>query len=283
MKPILITGASGILGRAIVSALKKADLPVRQALRKPAPPTAAGVERVRFDYGEPATFGPDIEGAGGLLLMAPPLDPDAPAKLGPLVECAKTAGVSRIVFISAFGVNYHEQAPLRVVEHLVMDSGIPWTVVRPNFFMENFSAGSLSGTIRSRNGIFLAAGEGKTSFISAEDIAAVVAAAFSGTLAGRELDLTGPEALDHGEVAAIITAHAGRPIAYHALTEEQMIAGAREAGMPEPAIGYLAVLYRVVRGGYAAGVTADVEKVLRRQPVAFRDFARRNAAAWSAR
>ncbi len=105
--------------------------------------------------------------------MAPPLEANAPALLGPVVTAAKLAGVRHIVLISAFGVNHNEQAPMRIVEHLVIDSGLPYTILRPNFFMENFSAGFLASSIRKQHAIYLAAGDGKTSFISVEDIAAV--------------------------------------------------------------------------------------------------------------
>jgi uncharacterized protein YbjT (DUF2867 family) len=216
----------------------------------------------------------------GLLLMSPSLDSEASEKLAPVIACAKSLGVQHIVFISAFGVNYAEQAPLRIVEHLVMDSGVPYTILRPNFFMENFSEGFLAGGIKGQNGIFLAAGDGKTSFISVRDIAASVVAAFRTPLAGREFDLTGPEALNHAEIAKIIGEVSGRPVAYHALTEEQMIAGARSIGMPEAAVVYLGVLYGVVRAGYAAGVTFDVETVTGRKPIRFRSFAELAAPAW---
>jgi uncharacterized protein YbjT (DUF2867 family) len=276
---ILVTGASGVLGRTLVTAFAEAGLPARQAVRnlKKAKP---GVDSVRLDYSEPATIGPALTGIRGLLLMAPSLDPNAPAELGPVVARAKEAGVQHIVFISAFGVNHNEPAPLRVVEHLVMDSGLSYTILRPNFFMENFSEGFLSGSIKGQNGIFLAAGDGKTSFISVRDIAAAALAAFKTPLAGQELDLTGPEALDHSEAAKIISEVSGRPVAYHSLTEEQMVAGARAIGMPEPAIGYMTVLYGVVRAGYAAGVTPDFEKVMGRKPITFKNFAQTAAAAW---
>jgi uncharacterized protein YbjT (DUF2867 family) len=278
-KPILVTGAAGVLGRAIVTAFSEAGLPLRQAVRNPKK-AKAGVDSIRLDYAEPATLGPALTGIGGLLLMAPPLDPNAPALLRPVVAHAKGAGVQHIVFISAFGVNHNEQAPLRIVEHIVMDAGVPHTILRPNFFMENFSEGFLAGGIKGQNGIFLAAGDGKTSFISVRDVAAAALAAFRTPLVGRELDLTGPEALDHSEAAKIISEASGRPVAYHCLTEEQMVAGARAIGMPEPAIGNLTVLYGVVRAGYAAGVTSDFENVTSRKPITFKNFAQRAAAAW---
>lgn len=278
-KPILVTGASGVLGRAIVSALSDAGLAVRQAVRNPEK-AKAGVDSVRLDYTEPATFASAMNGVSGLLLMAPPLDGDAPGKLGPVIAQAKKSGIDHIVLISAFGVNHNEQAPLRVMEHMVIDSGVPWTILRPNFFMENFSEGAVAGGIKGQNGIFVAAADGKTSFISVQDIADSVVAAFQTPLKGREFDLTGPEALDHTEVAKIIADVSGRPVAYHALTEEQMTSGARAAGLPEPAVGYLAVLYGVVRAGYAAGVTTDVETVTGRKATSFRTFAQRAVSAW---
>jgi len=277
-EPILITGASGVLGRSMVRAFTKANFPVRRGVRRP--PETPGTETVHFDYTKAETFGPALAGAHGLLLMAPPLDPGAPAKLKPVIELAKQAGISRIAFISAFGVNFNEQAPLRIVERQVMDSGIPFAILRPNFFMENFSEGFLSGTIKGQNGIFLAAGDGKTSFISAEDIAGVAVKFFSDFALKREIDLTGPEALDHAEVAGMIGEVSGRAISYHALTEDQMVAGVRSAGVPEPAIGYMKALYDVVRAGHAAGVTGDVELVLGRPPISFRKFAEQNASSW---
>jgi hypothetical protein len=84
--------------------------------------------------------------------------------LGPVVTAAKRAGVRHIVLISAFGVNHNEEAPLRIVEHLVIDSGVPYTILRPNFFMENFTDGFLKTSIREQNAIYLSAGNGKTRF-----------------------------------------------------------------------------------------------------------------------
>ncbi|HEY3439513.1 MAG TPA: SDR family oxidoreductase [Paludibaculum sp.] len=276
---ILITGATGVLGKSIVEAALKAGFTVRQGVRdlKKATPKA---EAVSLNYSDPATIAPAMAGVTGLVLMAPSLDANAPAELAPVIGAAKTTGVRHIVFISAFGVNYNEQAPLRVVEHLVMNSGVPYTILRPNFFMENFSEGFLSGSIKAQAAIFLAAGDGKTSFISVQDIAAAVVGALQAPLAGKEFDLTGPEALDHAEVARIIGEAAGRPVAYYSLTEEQMLSGARAQGMPEPAIAYLAVLYSVVRQGLAAGVTGDVEAITGRKPMTFAEFARTSAGAW---
>ena len=142
---ILVTGASGVLGRAIVGAALKAGFQVRQGVRNPAKADRAA-ESVRLDYTDATTIAPAVAGVSALLLIAPVLDPHAAAELSPVIAAARAAGVRHIVFISAFGVNHSEQSPLRVVEHLVMDSGIPYTILRPNFFMENFAEGFLAAS-----------------------------------------------------------------------------------------------------------------------------------------
>jgi len=277
---ILVTCATGVLGKKIVDAAIAAGLPVRQAVRNQTKANR-NVDSVRLDYADQATITPALTGVSVVVLMAPPLDPNAPAELGPVIAAAKAAKIQNIVLISAFGVNHNEQAPLRVVEHLVINSGVPFTILRPNFFMENFSEGFLASGVREQNAIYLAAGDGKTSFISAHDIVAIVVAALQQSLAGREFDLTGPAALDHAEVARIISQASGRSVVYHCLTEQQMLEGARAHGMPEPTVAYLGALYAIVRAGFAAGVSGDFERIAGRKPMTFEAFARSAAAAWS--
>ena len=273
MQKVLITGATGVLGKAIVKLAIEDGLAMRQGVRNPAKanPTA---EAVHFDYADRSTIAPALEGVAALVLMAPPLEANAPALLEPVITAAKGAGAKHIVLISALGVNHNEQAPMRIVEHLVIDSGLPYTILRPNFFMENFSAGFLASSIREQHAIYLAAGDGKTSFISVEDIAAAVTTALKQSLTGQEFDLTGPAALNHTEVAKIISEATGNTVVYHSLTEGQMLEAARSQGMPEPVVAYLGMLYSVVRAGFAAGVSDDFEALTGRKPIAFETFAR---------
>jgi uncharacterized protein YbjT (DUF2867 family) len=166
-----------------------------------------------------------------------------------------------------------------VVEKHLMASGVAYTLLRPNFFMENFTTGFLASMI-AQGGIFLAAGDAGTSFISVDDIAAVAAAAFDEALFGAELNLTGPTALDHHQVAKIISEASGRQIQYQALTEEAMLQGARDQGLPEAAVQYMGILYNAVRSGWMAAITGDVQRLIGRPPISFGDFARAHADAW---
>lgn len=269
---VLVTGATGTLGKAIAQAVRDSGYSVVQGVRDTAR-VHPQAEAVRLDYAEQSTIAPALESVSALVLMAPPLDGRAPELLKPVLAAAQSGGVKQVVFISAFGVNHNEQAPLRIVEHMVMESGLPYTILRPNFFMENFSEGPQASGIKRGNSIYLAAGDGKTSFISVKDIAAVVTLALKGSLTGTEIDLTGPEALDHFEVAAMISKASARTIEYHPLTEEQMLDGARSHGMPEPVVAYLGGLYSVVRAGYAASIAPVPSSLADYHPRTFQTFA----------
>jgi uncharacterized protein YbjT (DUF2867 family) len=280
MKNILVTGATGSLGRAMAAVLKAKGFAVRAAARNPAklalPP---GVTTVAFDYTNRASHAPALAGIEGLVLISPPLDPEAPAKVNPLIDAAKAAGVRHIVMVSAIGVDAVEGAPLRLVERHLMASGVPYTILRPNFFMENFSTGFLAPMVLG-GAIYLAAENAKTSFISVADIAAVAAVAFQEGLAGQEYTLTGPEALDHTAVTDLISQATGKTVVYHAIPEEAMLAGMRGAGMPESAVQYAGILYGATRAGYTAAVTPQVETLLKRKPISFAAFAKQSVPAW---
>ncbi len=278
---ILVTGATGNLGKDVVQALIRKDFRVKAASRHPENVASAeNVESVRMDYNAPATLDTALSDVKAVFLVAPPMDPEAPAKLSPVMAKAKAVGVEHIVFTSALGVDQNEQAPLRIVEKILMNSGVNYTILRPNFFMENFSTGFAAPTIKGQGGIFLAAGDGKTSFISTKDIAEVAATAFAEKLYEKEYNLTGPEPLDHTEVARIISNAIGKEITYHALPEDAMLQGARDMGMPEGAVQYLKVLYAAVRAGYTAVVTDAVENVTGRKPVTFAEFVNKNVGCW---
>ncbi|MDZ4186234.1 MAG: SDR family oxidoreductase [Desulfuromonadales bacterium] len=261
MKTILVTGASGNLGRAAVIALKNAGFTVRSASRHP-----EKVENsVLFDYTDHTTHEPAINGANGALLIAPPLDADAPEKVIPAIDACKFLDVRHIVFISALGVYADEKSPLRIIERHLMDCGVGYTILRPNFFAENFTSGFLAPMVASGR-ISVAAGDGKTSFISTGDIAAVITAAFIHGPHNRSYNLTGPAALDYHEVASILSQGLGKTVEYQPISEEEMVQGAIKDGLPASIAQYLALLYSGVRNGWFEIVTDDVQQVTGKAP-----------------
>jgi len=281
LQKVLVTGARGNLGGAVVRALAATGASVVAGGTAPEDMhMPQGVQTVKIDYTRHETVETALEGMDGLFLVAPPLDWEAPAKVQPVIDRAKAAGVRHVIFNSALGADQNEAAPLRVIETYLMASGLNYTILRPNFFMENFTSGFIAPMI-AQGGIYLAAGDARTSFISIEDIAAVAAAAFEKEHFGAQYNLTGPAALDHVQVAKIITEISGKNVQYQALSEADMLQGARDQGLPEGAIQYMAVLYDAVRKGWMAALTEDVQKVLGRPAISFGSFAQKNAAAWT--
>jgi uncharacterized protein YbjT (DUF2867 family) len=270
------------VGGAVVEALVNRGISVRAATRKTNKITWTDqVQPVTFDFGDPNLHKAALDGISGLFLIAPPLDIEAPAKLMPFIDKAGEMRVKHIVFLSALSADLKEQNPLGIIERYLKKSGLGYTILRPNFFMENFSTGYVAPMIMSGE-ISLPAGDGKTSFISVGDIAEVAATIFQEKEKhyGVEYNLTGPEALSYGQVAAIISTLSVIRMTYHPISEGEMIEGARANGMPESAIRYMAALYSMVRKGLMAAVTDDVKKVTGKDPIGFAEFARRNSMLW---
>ncbi len=283
MGTILVTGATGQLGSAVVDALVGRGINVRAATRQTRKiKWTERVQPVVFDYEDPGLHKAALDNVSGLFLIAPPLDRDAPAKLIPFIDKAKEKGVRHIVFTSALKMDLNEQNPLRIIEQHLLKPGLACTILRPNFFMENFSTGWLAPMIASGK-FFLAAGDRKTSFISVLDIAEVTATVFQEKRYGTEYNLTGPEALSYGEAAKIISDVCGRAVAYFPISETEMTQGAREQGMPESAIQYLLQLFAMVHKGLMAETTDTVRKVTGKAPISFKEFAKKNADIWKER
>jgi uncharacterized protein YbjT (DUF2867 family) len=279
MSNILVIGATGNVGSKTVYKLAEEGYSVKAATRNPA--GYAGhdnVEAVAFDYMDHSTFGPALEGVDVVSLIALPMDLDALNKLKPFIDLMTEKGIKHVVFISAFGVDQNKEAPLFKVEKAIKDAGLNFTILRPNFFMENFT-GFMAPQIKE-GAFYIAASKGKTSFIAAADIAEVAVSAIKNEDYNSEYNITGSESLDHYEVAEILSNELGKEVKYVDMPEETMLQGARDNGMPEDMVIYFGFLYQAVRNGWAAPVTEDVEKASGKKPVLFKDFVKENKATW---
>ena len=277
---VLVIGGTGKTGRALVRLLAERGVPVRAASRHPGADTD-GVRPVEFDWARPETYGAALEGAGGVYLIPPAGAVDPSAEVAPFLEAAVGAGVRRIVQLSAMGVEASEEIGLRKVERAVMGSGLEWTILRPNWFMQNFSESFFLPPILERGELLAPAGDAAVSFIDSRDIAAVAAAALTEEgHASAEYTLTGGHALTFGEVADAIGETAGREVRYLDVTPEEMRRVIVETGIPEDYVGMLLDLFEGIRAGWVAPVSDAVERVLGRSPISFAEYARDHADAW---
>lgn len=175
MSRILVTGSSGNVGGALTEELVGAGERVRAATRDPSRMKAReGVEPVRFNYADPDTFAPALEGVDRLFVLGPPV-PTPHEVLIPFLEAA-TREKRKVVLMTAMGTEFDDSGSLRQVELSVEGSGSPFVFLRPNWFMDNFHTSWLE-PIRTAGVIPLPAADSRTSLIDARDIAASAAAA----------------------------------------------------------------------------------------------------------
>jgi uncharacterized protein YbjT (DUF2867 family) len=283
--PVLVTGATGTIGRLVVAALLAAGRPVRAADVATARIGEAfgdTVEPVALDFTDAATWSQAYRGAEVMFLMRPPQLSNIARDMAPSLEAAKAAGVRHMVLLSLQGAETNTVVPHAKIEAWLRGSGLAWTFVRPSFFMENLTTTHVSD-IRDRDEIVVPAGSGPTAFVAAADVAAVATAALLDPAAhrNRAWTPTGPEALTYAEVAAILTEVLGRPVRY---TKPGVLRYARHArstlGMPLGMVLVTTAIYSVARLGKAGGLTDDVARVTGRPPVPFRDWAAQHRDAW---
>ena len=277
---ILVIGATGNVGRPLVELLAGQGIAVKAATRHPETYTAApGVEAVAFDYARPGTWAAALDGVGRLFLLAQGAGNEPDHAMIPFLEQAQAAGVGYVVLMTAMGVDQTERG-LRKVELHLMASGLGYTILRPNWFMQNFT-GYMGDMIRRQGGLYLPTGNGKNSLIDTRDIAAVAAAAFTEDgHAGKAYTLTGSESLNYAEAVAVLADVAGRAIPFVAITEDDARKALVGAGWPPEDIDLMLYLYNGIRQGWYAAVAPDVSAVLGRPPITLRQFAEKHADAW---
>lgn len=276
---ILVTGGTGKTGGRIVRKLLARGQRVRVASRSGS--ALEGATGVRFDWHAPATHDAALEGIERVYLVAPNEVASAHAVMAPFIERALQRGVRRFVLLSSSMLP--EGGPAMGSVHALLHERAPeWAVLRPSWFMQNFSEqqGHLE-SIRREGVIYSATGEGRVPFIDAEDIAEVgVRALVDERSHDTDLVLTGPRALSYGQVAHVIGEVLGRPIRHVNLSSEALQARFVSQGLTGPHAALLAGLDEAIQQGMEDRTTPSVEQVTGRSPRSFSEFARASAAAW---
>ncbi|MFE5539513.1 NAD(P)H-binding protein [Streptomyces sp. NPDC056492] len=273
----LVIGATGTTGSRTAARLIATGRRVRAAGRSATP--LPGAEPVRFDWYDPATHGEALAGADRVYLVPPVGDPDPAAVMLPFLERARAAGVRRAVLLSSSAIPAGGPA-VGVVHQALPGLFEEWAVLRPSWFMQNFTGTHAhADSIRAEGALRTAAGAGRVGFVDAEDIAAVAVRALTDDRApNTDLVLTGPEALSHDDVAAILTEVTGRPVVHHHLTYEAM-RDALAAAIPPEFAAMLAGMDRAIAEGAEDRTTDTVRRVTGRPPHGFRAVAERELAA----
>lgn len=266
---ILVLGAGGNVGRPLVKALRARGEAVKAASRSGA--AVDGAEGVVFDIANPATHAAAFEGVDRAYVMLPAGNVQAQALLMPVVD-ALIARKIKIVFQSVFGVDADDSIPYRQIELAIERAGVPFVILRPNWFADNFHTYWKAGV--DHNVIAVPAAQGKTSFIDARDIAASAAAALTTQrFDGQAFNLTGPEAVGYADAASLLSEVIGKPVAYQATDDASFIAMLTGAGVPNDYASFLASIFHPVREGWTAAVTDHVQQLTGQAPRNLRRYA----------
>ncbi|SCL51400.1 SDR family oxidoreductase [Micromonospora chersina] len=281
--PVLVTGATGNVGGAVARSLHAAGTPIRVAgtdvakLRRRFP----DVPPARLDLLDPRTFDAALRGAGGLFLLRPPQIARVGPTLNALVDAAARHGVGHVVFASVTGADRNRLVPHHRVETHLRAAGLPYTILRPGFFAQNL-ADAYGRDIREDDRIYLPAGSGRAAFVDTRDLGDVAATVFADPVAhgGAAYALTGPQALDFDEVAALLTEVLGRPVRYQAASVGGYLRHLRRRGTPLTQALVQAVLHTGLRRGQAERVDPTLPRLLGRPPRTLRQYVQDHRDRW---
>ena len=277
MSTILVVGANGTVGRTLVPLLSAAGHTVRRATSRPAVSTGD----VHMDVVSGAGVSDALRGADALFLLSPPGYTNQDVLLTPVVDAARAQGVTKIVLMTAMGADADESAPMRKLERHLEASGVSYNIIRPNWFMQNFQTFWIQG-ILEHGQIILPTGSAKGSFIDARDIAAVAAVLLTtDTHAGHAFDLTGGEALDHAEVATLLSRATGRTITYVDVPSDAMRGPLLAAGLPADYVEFLLLILGFFKAGYSERTTDAVQRITGQAPRRFEAYAQEHRAVWA--
>ncbi|MGE4504090.1 MAG: NmrA family NAD(P)-binding protein [Desulfovibrionaceae bacterium] len=283
---ILVTGATGALGGAVLAELASRGVSAVAAVRDPESESARalGVPLVRFDFADPESLPAALDGADRLFLMLP-LHQEMRKWGAAAIAAARQAGVGLVVRSSCMGADPNAHFQLGklhgALDADLQDSGLPFVTLRPAAFMQNYS-GLLAPLIRQYGAVPVPEAGSRTSFVDLRDAASAAAGVLADG-APQENSfyvVTGPEALDNHQVAGAISAACGREFGYAPLEVEEYGLALEASGVPEWNVHMLLSMHRYARSDYTSFKTSAVEHLSGRPARSFAQFAAEHASAW---
>ncbi|MFC9429898.1 SDR family oxidoreductase [Streptomyces sp. NPDC056987] len=266
---IVVTGATGHLGRLVVEALLAADVPadgiaaVVRNKEKAAGLVASGVELRVADYDDPESLkGAFRAGDRVLLISGSEVGKRVPQHTA-VIEAAKAAGVAQLAYTGVLGgpdADFDLAAEHKVTEQLILDSGLPYTFLRHGWYTENYTENL--APVLEHNAVVAAAGEGRLSAATRADYAAADAAVLTGDgHLNKVYELSGDTAWSFAEYAAELSRQTGRTIAYNNVPADVMLGILTGAGLPEPFAAILVDVDGAIGRGLLAGTSGDLARL----------------------
>lgn len=290
---LLVTGASGQLGRRVIEILLAAEtaatiVATTRTPEKLADLSEQGVVVRQADFNQPASLAEAFSGVDRLLLISTDALGEPGLRLKQhraAVKAAEAAGVKHVVYTSLVNPG-PESAVLFAPDHkgtedALAESEMGWTVLRNNLYTD-LLLGSLSQAVQMGQ-LFSAAEDGQTAYVTREDCAQAAAAALAADFSGqRTINITGPEALSRTELAELATKLTGTPVTYVPISVESLTENMVAAGLPEPIAATYASIDKAIALGQLALVTDGFEELTGQTPTSIEAFLTEHRQALSA-
>jgi len=281
MSNILVTGATGNVGGALIPLLREAGCTVFAGSTKGQ--RVAGAKGRQVDFLNQRTLPAAFEDIDAALIVTP-AHPQMVAMTRNAAAAAKAGRVKHLVRVSGAGAD--PASPIAIArmqgqcDKQVIESGIPYTLLRPKNFMQNFAT-FMRDMIRAGT-VYSSQGDGRVPFVDARDVALVAATVLKepASHADRAYALTGPEALTNVEAMRIIGEAIGKYIGVVSISEDAAVTAMRQMGMPEEVVEMMSSLNRIIAAGYVAEPTDTVRAVTGCAPRTLAAFAQEHAATW---
>lgn len=273
---ILVTGATGKVGTALVNALQ-----ARKAHFQAFAHAAASVEKLTQQgitvksgtFDQPETIDAAMNGVKSLFLLNPSSPKQIQIENG-IIDAANRAGITHIVKLSVYDAG-QRIAALKThgeIETHLKASGVPYTILQPNYFMQNFVVND-APTVIHNSALFAPTGDAKISYIDARDIAEVAAIALTEPgHSNQTYEITGAAAYSFAEVAEMLTQRIAKPVQHIDLPSEAYRDALLKAGLPEWYATILQELFADYHAGYGARLSQAVQQVTGRPPRTIQAF-----------
>jgi len=279
---ILITGASGTVGKEVLAEVLKTGKPAKAMYRNTEDAKGApqGVTTVFADFANKDSLKQAFQGIDTLYLVCSPI-PQLVELESNVIDVCKALGVRHIVLNSALGAeDYPKSFPSwhRKVEDKLKSSGLGYTILRPNGFLQNIGTYN-APSIRAQGAFYAAMGNAKVSLIDVRDIAVIAAKALANPAAysGKTIELNGPEALSYTEIAQHIANVVGRPVQFVDIPETAQRRAMEDLGMPAWQVDALLDLQRYYTvEGKGAEVIPPLADLLGRAPITLDQYLNEN-------
>jgi uncharacterized protein YbjT (DUF2867 family) len=285
-RKILITGATGILGSAVLDRLGATDVDLRVLIRDEVKARSLrdrGVEVAVADFLQPETLAPALEGVRVVFLLTP-ISPEQVTQAGNVITAARASGhTPRIVRLSVQKAS--RDAPTKVgrqhaeIEDVVMSSGLPYTLLRPQSFMQNTLM--VAPTVAAEGTIYQPSKDGRLGMIDARDVGEVAAKVLTEEgHDGEVYTLTGPAAISFHDVARALSEVLGKAVRYVDVPPEAAKAAMLRRGVPEWRADALNEYAKAHSEGYSDFTTDDVARLTGHRATSYEQFAHDFAQAF---